>query len=65
MDIAFDLCGNRLATASQDCTSRIVDCKADFKELALIEGHNDEISKVNIIIIILPENVSVTNENSS
>ncbi|PSN42424.1 Dynein assembly factor with WDR repeat domains 1 [Blattella germanica] len=46
LDIAFDYKGYRLATASSDATARIWDVHSDFKLLAKMKGHSEEVSKV-------------------
>lgn len=45
--MAFDWCGRRLASVSADCSARIYDACTDFRELAVMIGHTDEISKVS------------------
>jgi dynein assembly factor with WDR repeat domains 1 len=47
LDIAFDYKGQRLATASSDATACIWDVHSDFKLLAKMEGHREEVSKVS------------------
>lgn len=46
LDICFDYTGKRLATASSDCTAKIWDVSSSFDLLAIMSGHNDELSKV-------------------
>jgi WD40 repeat protein len=46
LDIAFDYKGHRLSTASSDATACIWDVQSDFKLLAKMEGHKEEVSKV-------------------
>lgn len=46
LDICFDWAGQRMATASSDCSARVYDVKSDFKELAVMKGHRGEVSKV-------------------
>ena len=35
-----------MATSSSDCSARIYDVKSDFKELVVMKGHREEVSKV-------------------
>lgn len=35
-----------MATSSSDCSARVYDVRADFKELAVMKGHREEVSKV-------------------
>lgn len=46
LDIAFDYTGHRLSTASSDATACVWDVHSDFKLLAKMEGHREEVSKV-------------------
>lgn len=46
LDVAFDYTGRRVATASSDGTAKIWDATTNYKMLALIVGHTDEVSKV-------------------
>jgi WD40 repeat protein len=46
LDIAFDYKGHRLSTASSDATACVWDVHSDFKLLAKMEGHREEVSKV-------------------
>lgn len=41
-----------MATSSSDCSARIYDVKSDFKELAVMKGHREEVSKVRSILKI-------------
>ncbi|XP_021915899.1 dynein assembly factor with WDR repeat domains 1 isoform X2 [Zootermopsis nevadensis] len=45
LDIAFDYKGHQLATASTDATACIWDVHSDFKLLAKMKGHKEEVSK--------------------
>jgi WD40 repeat protein len=53
LDIAFDYKGHRLATASSDATACIWDVHSDFKLLAKMMGHSDEVSKVISLLALL------------
>lgn len=46
MDVSFDYCGKRLATGSLDSSARIFDVKTDFREMKVMVGHTEEVSKV-------------------
>ena len=61
LDIAFDYKGQRLATASSDATARVWDVHSDFKLLAKMEGHKEEVSKVSEIFQHIGSNVSIHN----
>lgn len=45
LDLTFDNRGKKLATGSSDTTARVWDVSSNFKQLALMEGHKEEISK--------------------
>jgi len=61
LDLAFDNNGKKLATASGDTTARVWNVSGDFQQLALMKGHQEEVSKgkmirffhINQIIIIV------------
>uniref|UniRef100_A0A1I8IZ95 Dynein assembly factor with WD repeat domains 1 n=1 Tax=Macrostomum lignano TaxID=282301 RepID=A0A1I8IZ95_9PLAT len=46
LDVAFDLPGHRLASASADATGRCWDIRGSFRLLCKLEGHEGEVSKV-------------------
>ena len=48
MDVAINLTGSRIATASADMTARIYDAHS-FECLATLSGHEGEISKVDLL----------------
>jgi WD40 repeat protein len=39
-----------MATSSSDCSARVYDVRTDFKELAVMRGHREEVSKVSAYI---------------
>lgn len=45
LDLAFNRNGRKLATASSDTTARVWNVNGDFRQLALMTGHREEISK--------------------
>lgn len=45
LDLAFDNNGRKLATASSDSTARVWDISGNFQQLALMQGHREEVSK--------------------
>lgn len=45
LDLAFDNNGKRLSTASSDTTARVWDISSNFQQLALMKGHQEEVSK--------------------
>lgn len=49
LDICFDWAGQRVATSSSDNSARIYDVRADFRELAVMKGHREEVSKVSFV----------------
>lgn len=50
LDLAFENNDKKLATASSDTTARIWDISSNFQQLALIEGHREEVSKGKFFI---------------
>lgn len=52
LDIAFDYKGHQLATASTDATACIWDVHSDFKLLAKMKGHKEEVSKVISLFLL-------------
>jgi WD40 repeat protein len=53
LDIAFDYKGHRLVTASSDATACIWNVHSDFKLMAKLEGHREEVSKVISLLVLL------------
>ncbi|EFN80036.1 WD repeat-containing protein 69 [Harpegnathos saltator] len=47
LDLAFDNNGRKLATASGDTTARVWDISGNFQQLALMQDHQQEVSKGN------------------
>lgn len=45
LDLAFDNNGRKLATASSDCSARVWNISGNFQQLALMQGHREEVSK--------------------
>jgi WD40 repeat protein len=52
LDIVFDYTGHRLATASSDATACIWDVHSEFKLLAKMKGHREEVSKVILLVLL-------------
>lgn len=52
LDLTFDNNGKKLATASSDTTARVWDVNTNFKQLALMKGHREEVSKGDSIILL-------------
>jgi dynein assembly factor with WDR repeat domains 1 len=50
LDVVFDYTGQFIATASADCTARIYNA-FNYELISKLEGHQGEISKVNMINI--------------
>lgn len=51
LDVALDNQGSRLASASSDATARLWDITGEFKEIAVLEGHQEEVSKSTCTLI--------------
>lgn len=49
LDLTFDNKGKKLATASSDTTARVWDTTMDFRQLSVMQGHREEVSKGNCI----------------
>ncbi|XP_058810322.1 dynein assembly factor with WDR repeat domains 1-like isoform X3 [Phymastichus coffea] len=50
LDLSFDNRGRKLATASSDATARVWDiAAADFHQVTVMEGHQEEVSKVRMV----------------
>lgn len=45
LDVAFDNQATKLASASSDATARLWNITGDFQEIAVLEGHREEVSK--------------------
>lgn len=52
LDLTFDNNGKKLATASSDTTARVWDVSTNFKQLALMKGHREEVSKGDSTILL-------------
>lgn len=50
LDLAFDNRGRKLATASSDTTARVWNVSNNFEQLALMEGHKEEVSKGKLLV---------------
>lgn len=52
LDVALDCQGARLASASSDACARLWSISGEFKELAVLEGHHEEVSKSTAKLVL-------------
>lgn len=59
LDLALNNQASKLATASCDATARLWDITGDFREIVVLEGHREEVSKGFYLFIIYKKKITL------